>query len=85
MEQSSGSTFAPGRSMSPTHKSSHTREDEEERSGADAPRVDELEPDERTVGNKLDEEGEDDERDLEDEYSEEIDLDAIPAMEGPDA
>jgi hypothetical protein len=70
--------------MSPTHKSSHTREDEEVERGD--PRVDELEPDEQVVGNKLDEEGEDDERDIEeDDITEEIDLDAIPAMEGPDA
>jgi hypothetical protein len=73
--------------MSPTHKSSHTREDEEaEHGGAGAPRVDDYEPDEQTVGHKLDEEGEDDERDIEeDDITEEIDLDAIPAMEGPDA
>jgi hypothetical protein len=71
--------------MSPTHKSSHTREDEEvERIGADAPRVDDVEQDERTVGSKLDEEGEEDD-DIEDDITEEIDLDAIPAMEGPDA
>lgn len=58
-----------------------------ERDNSDAPRVDDLEPEERTVGSRLDEEGEDNERDLdnEDELSEEIDLDALPAMEGPDA
>jgi hypothetical protein len=73
--------------MSPTHKSSHTREDEEvERTAADAPSVDDVEPEERTVGSKLDEEGEDNERDVgEDDITEEIDLDALPAMEGPDA
>jgi hypothetical protein len=72
--------------MSPTHKSSHTREDEEARGGAGAPQIDDVDPEERTVGNRLDEEGEDDERDIEeDDITEEIDLDALPAMEGPDA
>lgn len=73
--------------MSRTPKSSHAREDEEaERDTADAPPVDEIGPEERTVGSRLDEEGEDNERDLdENELSEEIDLDALPAMEGPDA
>ncbi len=74
--------------MPRTPKSSHVREDEDvEHDTADAPRVDDIEPEERTVGSRLDEGGEEDERDIdvEDELSEEIDLDAIPAMEGPDA
>ena len=70
--------------MARTPKNSQAREEEEvERGGADAPGLDDIEDDERTVGSRLDE---DDEREGdEDELSEEIDLDAMAAMEGPDA
>ena len=66
-------------------KDSQLREDEEvDRDDAEAPRVDEndIEPDDR-VPSKLDEEAV--HEDLDDDLVEEIDLDEMVAMEGPDA
>ena len=66
-------------------KDSQFREDEEvDRDDADAPRVDEndIEPDDRAQS-KLDEEAV--HEDLDDDLVEEIDLDEMVAMEGPDA
>jgi hypothetical protein len=67
-------------------KDSQFREDEEiEREDAEAPRVDEneIEPDDRAPS-KLDEEAEEEYLD-DDDIVEEIDLDDLSAMEGPDA
>jgi hypothetical protein len=63
-------------------KDSQIREDEEERDDLDAPRVDEIEPDERVTSRLADDSPEaiDD-----DDLIEDIDLDDLAAMEGPDA
>lgn len=66
-------------------KDSQLREDEDaDRDDTDAPRVDEtdIEPDDRTQS-KVDEEAVHD--DLDEDIVEEIDLDEMSAMEGPDA
>lgn len=66
-------------------KDSQFREDEElDREDMDAPRVDEndVEPDDRAQA-KIDEEAVHD--DLDEDIVEEIDLDEMSAMEGPDA
>lgn len=69
--------------MPRTTKDSQIREDEEPRDDIEAPRVDEIEPEDRTVS-KADVDDEDRE-DLFDEDPEDIDLDDLSAMEGPDA
>ncbi len=65
-------------------KDSQFREDEEERDDVEAPRVDEDEALDDRAPSKLDEDAEaydDDDDDL----VEDIDLDELSAMEGPDA
>ena len=64
-------------------KDSQIREDEEQRDDIEAPRVDEIEPEDRAVS-KADVDDQDRE-DLFDEDPEDIDLDDLSAMEGPDA
>ena len=64
-------------------KDSQIREDEEPRDDIEAPRVDEIEPEDRAVS-KADVDDQDRE-DLFDEDPEDIDLDDLSAMEGPDA
>lgn len=71
--------------MPVTTKDSQYREDEEvDRDAEDAPRVDEseIEPDDRTAA-KADERAADEE--VDDDLIEDIDLDDLAAMEGPDA
>ena len=68
-------------------RTSKESQEEDEGRENDAPRVDELEPDDRAQS-KLDDEERDDEDDEdvdEDDVVEEIDLDDLSAMEGPDA
>ena len=65
-------------------KDSQIREDEEERDDVAAPQVDEneVEEDDRVTSSKPDKDAEE----VEDEdIAEEIDLDDLSAMEGPDA
>ncbi len=69
--------------MPRTTKDSHVRETEDERDDADAPRVDEVEPDERAPS-RLDDDAPEAEPD-DDDLVEDIDLDDLAAMEGPDA
>ena len=64
-------------------KDSQFREDEEERDDVEAPRVDEEDAEDDRSTSKLDEEAEEEVDD--DDLVEEIDLDEISAMEGPDA
>jgi hypothetical protein len=60
--------------------------EDEERDDTSAPRVDEIEPDDRAQSKLDDEEDDRDDEDVdEDDVVEEIDLDDLSAMEGPDA
>ena len=70
--------------MPRTTKDSQFREDEEERDDVEAPRVDEEDAEDDRAPSKLDEEAEDEEVD-DDDLVQEIDLDDLNAMEGPDA
>jgi hypothetical protein len=81
-----GTTLALRVAMPRTTKDSQFREDEEiDREDAEAPRVDEneIEPEDRAQS-KLDEEAAEQRLD-DDDIVEEIDLDELSAMEGPDA
>ncbi|HEY5950428.1 MAG TPA: hypothetical protein VIV40_33285 [Kofleriaceae bacterium] len=71
--------------MPRNQKDSQSREDEEERNDLDAPRVDEIEPDDRAQSKLDDQDDDEDEEVDEDDIAEEIDLDDVSAMEGPDA
>ena len=64
-------------------KDSQFREDEEERDDVEAPRVDEEDASDDRAPSKLEEEA--DEYDDDDDLVEDIDLDELSAMEGPDA
>jgi hypothetical protein len=70
--------------MPRTTKDSQFREDEEEHDDVEAPRVDEEDAEDDRAPSKLDEEAEDEEAD-DDDLVQEIDLDDLNAMEGPDA
>jgi hypothetical protein len=65
-------------------KDSQFREDEEERDDVEAPRVDENDVEDDRAPSKLEEEA-DDHDDDDDDLVEDIDLDELSAMEGPDA
>jgi hypothetical protein len=70
--------------MPRTTKNPHEREVEElEREDVGAPRVDDVEPDDRAQSKLFDDE--EDLFDDDDEDAEDIDLDDLAAMEGPDA
>ncbi len=64
-------------------KDSQFREDEEERDDVEAPRVDEDDAFDDRAPSKLEEEA--GEYDDDDDLVEDIDLDELSAMEGPDA
>lgn len=68
--------------MPRTTKDSHVRELDDEHDDGEAPQVDEIEPDER-VTSTVDQDT--DELDDDDDLVEDIDLDDLAAMEGPDA
>jgi hypothetical protein len=75
----------PHEGMPRTPKHSHEREVEElEREDVGAPRVDEIEPDDRAQSKLFDDE-EDMFDDDDDDDAEDLDLDDLAAMEGPDA
>lgn len=71
--------------MPRNQKDSQAREDEEGHDDADAPRVDEIEPDDRAQSKLSDEVPYEGESIYDDDVVEEIDLDDLAAMEGPDA
>jgi hypothetical protein len=73
--------------MPRTTKDSQFREDEDERDDLDVPLVDEdeVEEDDRVTSSKVDEDAEDEADDDDDHLVEDIDLDDLSAMEGPDA
>lgn len=68
--------------MPRTTKDSHVRDLDDEHDDAEPPQVDEIEPDERVTSRLADDTPEElDDEDL----VEDIDLDDLSAMEGPDA